>query len=594
MLKDTLITKKFPLVMITFALVSALVTGIIAYTKTTDSMEMLAKEQLKSLLASRKSALSQYFDTIIHQVTFLAKNPLTVSSLEQFSAAWQSLKTSPYEQLQHLYVHQNPYPKGKRSAYLSASDASRYTLVHQKSHPLFNNMIDTDSYYDLFLINPQGELLYSVQKEADFASNLLNGRWKETDLAQLFRLINHQPEVGKIHISDFSPYQPSNNEPASFIGTSVFNIDNQYLGAIILQLPIEPIDQIMQVTAGMGESGETYVVGADYLMRSNSRFFQDRSILTTKVDTLSVNRALQGETGFSIVDDYRKIPVYSSFTPFRTLSIKWAMLAEIDEAEVLKPVYNISRYLLISAIIVTLLIFVFGYFLSRDIARPIVAMTMMMKRLASNELNINISISERRDEVGKMAEAMVVFKQNAIEREHMRKELSRIANVDALTGLYTRKYAMEQLQLLMQDSRSTRTKLVLMFLDLDNFKEVNDKLGHHSGDQTLCNIADHILSCVREQDIIARIGGDEFIIIFPGIHEIDDLSAIATDLLESLPPQQLPISLSIGISVFPDDAQSALELLKNADLAMYNVKKGGKNNFCYWQQVASDTAVNQP
>jgi len=589
MLKDTLITKKFPLVMITFALVSALTTGIIAYTKTTDSMEMLAKEQLKSLLSSRKSALSQYFDNIVHQVTFLAKSPLTISSLEQFSTAWQSLKTNPYEQLQRLYVHQNPYPKGKRSAYLSASDASVYTLVHQKSHPLFNNMIDTDSYYDLFLVNPQGELLYSVQKETDFASNLLNGRWKETDLAELFRRINHQPEVGKIHISDFSPYQPSGNEPASFIGTSVFNKDNQYLGAIILQLPIEPIDQIMQVTAGMGETGETYVVGADYLMRSNSRFFQDRSILTTKVDTLSVNRALQGETGFSIVDDYRKIPVYSSFTPFSILSIKWAMLAEIDEAEVLKPVYNISRYLLISAILITLLIFVFGYFLSRDIARPIVAMTMMMKRLASNELNINISISERRDEVGKMAEAMVVFKQNAIEREHMRKELSRIANVDALTGLYTRKYAMEQLQLLMQDSRSARTKLVLMFLDLDNFKKINDKLGHHSGDQTLCNIAEHLRSCVREQDIIARIGGDEFIIIFPGIHEIEDLSPIANDLLESLPPQQLPISLSIGISVFPDDAKSALELLKNADLAMYNVKKGGKNNFCYWQQEASKT-----
>jgi len=587
MLKDTLITKKLPLVMISFALVSALATGIIAYTKTTDSMEMLAKEQLRSLLASRKSALSQYFDTIIHQVTFLAKSPLTISSLEQFSTAWQSLRSSPYKQLQHLYVHQNPYPKGKKSNYLSASDASVYTFVHQRSHPLFNNMIDTDSYYDLFLINPQGELLYSVQKEADFASNLLNGRWKETDLAQLFRRINDQPEVGKIHISDFSPYQPSDNEPASFIGTSVFNKDNQYLGAVILQLPIEPIDQIMQVTAGMGMSGETYVVGADYLMRSNSRFFQDRSILTTKVETLSVNRALQGETGFSIVDDYRQVPVYSSFTPFSVLSIKWAMLAEIDEAEVLKPVYNISRYLLISAILVTLLIFVFGYFLSRDIARPIVAMTTMMKRLASNELNINISISERRDEVGKMAEAMVVFKQNAIERENMRKELSRIANIDALTGLYTRKYAMEQLQFLMQDSHPARTKLVLMFLDLDNFKEINDELGHHSGDQTLCNIAEHLRSCVREQDIIARIGGDEFIIIFPGIHDIDDLSSIANDLLQSLPPQPLPIGLSIGISVFPDDAQSALELLKNADIAMYNVKRGGKNNFCYWQQVVS-------
>jgi len=590
MLKNTLITKKFPLVMITFALVSALATGMIAYSKTSNSMEMLAKENLKSLLASRKSALSQYFDTINHQVSFHAKSPLIISSLTEFGVAWKALNSPPNEHLQRLYVHQNPYPKGKRSEFSTASDQSIYSLVHQNNHPLLNNMIDTDSYYDLFLVNPSGELLYSVQKEADFASNLLNGTWKSTNLAQLFNRINHSPEAGKVYISDFSPYQPSDNKPASFIGTSVFNQDNQYLGAVILQLPIEPIDKIMQVTAGMGETGETYLVGVDHLMRSNSRFFQGLSILKTQVNTSSVDRALKGETGFSIVEDYRQVPVYSSFTPFSFLSLKWAMLAEIDEAEVLRPVYTMSHFLLIGAALITTLIFVFGYFLSRDIAKPIVAMTTMMKRLANNELNINISVSERRDEVGKMAEAMVVFKENAIERERMRKELSKIANLDALTGLYTRKYAMEQLQLLMEDSRSTHAKLVLMFLDLDNFKQINDSLGHHVGDQTLVNIADHLRACVREQDIIARLGGDEFIIIFPNIYDISDVSPIASELVESLPPQQLPVSFSIGMSVFPDDAQNALELLKNADIAMYNVKKNGKNNYSYWRQTDSQTA----
>lgn len=305
--------------MITFALVSALATGVIAFSKTSDSIETIAKDNLKALLASRKSALSQYFDTIIHQVTYHAKSPLIISSLNDFNTAWDALKVDQASTLQGLYVHKNPYPRGKRSAFLTPTDNSLYTSVHINSHPLLANMIDTDSYYDLFLVNPQGELLYSVQKEDDFASNLLNGKWDSTNLADLFRRINSTPQAGKIHISDFTPYQPSDNKPASFIGTAVFDKSNRYLGAIILQLPIEPIDKIMQVTAGMGETGETYVVGPDFLMRSNSRFFKGRSILTTKVKTLSVDRALKGETGLSIIDDYRQIAVYSSFAPFTVL-----------------------------------------------------------------------------------------------------------------------------------------------------------------------------------------------------------------------------------------------------------------------------------
>ena len=585
MLKDLQITKKFPLVMISFALLTSLATGIIAYSKTTSSMEVTVRENLKALLSSRKSTLEQYFDTIIHQVRFHAKSPLIINSLIGFSDAWKTLGSHPTKYLQQLYIHQNPYPKGRKNAFLAAPDNSQYSRLHQEIHPLFSNMIDTDSYYDLFLINSSGDLVYSVQKEDDFATNLLTGKWQGTTLAALFQRINASPSSGKIRMADFSPYQPSGNEPASFIGVAVYDRENQYIGAVILQLPIEPIDKIMQVTAGMGETGETYLVGPDLLMRSNSRFFQDRSILTTKVDTLSVRRAFKGETGFGVINDYRQIAVYSSFTPFSVLSIQWAMLAEIDEIEVLQPVYEMSHFLLISGLLITLVIFVFGYLLSSDIAKPIVAMTRMMEKLSDNDLYINISVDERRDEIGRMAEAMVVFKQNAIEREQLRKKLSEIVNLDALTGLYTRKYAMDYLQQLIDESHVERTKLVLMYIDLDNFKQINDSYGHHTGDKTLCNIATHLRSCVRQQDIVARIGGDEFIIIFPSITVIEDISPIANALLQNLPPQKLPITLSIGMSVFPDDAQTALTLLKNADIAMYQVKKSGKNYFCFWEQT---------
>jgi diguanylate cyclase (GGDEF)-like protein len=583
MLKDIQITKKFPIIMITFALISALATGAIAFTKTASSMELAAQEKLKSLLASRKSALTQYFDSTIYEVGFQGKNPLIIDAIEDLNQAWMSLGAGQEEKLRTLYIEKNPFEASKRHLYLNADDNSQYSFFHRKKHPLLSTLTNIDSYYDLFLINTQGDLIYSVDKEIDFATNLKTGPWRETQLARLFKRINDSPQIGKVLISDFAPYKPSFDAPASFIGTAVFNQASQYIGTIIFQLPIEPINRIMQVTAGMGTSGETYLVGEDLLMRSNSRFYKERSILSTQVDTPSVHRALAGETGFAIIDDYRAIPVYSAFSSFNVLSINWAILAEIDEQEVLLPVYDMSNFLMISGILIALAISVFGYVLSTDISKPIVAMTGMMQQLSDNDLQVNISVDERKDEIGKMAQAMVVFKQNAIERESLRKELIKIADVDSLTSLFTRKFAIDKLNELLYTADFLKQKLALMFIDVDDFKKINDSYGHDIGDKTLQNVASHISANVRKEDIVARIGGDEFIIILPGINHIKEVSPIAIAILASLVKHPFPISLSIGISIYPDNASNATQLLKKADDAMYTVKGTGKNNFSYWK-----------
>ena len=582
MLKNIEITKKFPLVMITFALISALITGVIAYSKTYASMDAAAKEKLKSLLDSRKSSLNQYFDNVAHQVTFQADNPLVIEALASFDNNFKVLESEPSKLLQKLYIDQNPFARKQRRAYRAATDNSLYTQTHRKYQPLMKNIIETNAYYDLFLINSTGDLVYSVIKERDYATNLINGKWKDTNLAQLFRDINDTRKMSDIKIADFQPYAPSDQKPASFIGTSVFDHQSNYLGAIIFQLPTEPIDNIMQVTAGMGNSGETYLVGPDYLMRSNSRFYKNSSILKIQVKTQPSIDSLAGKSGLIVSDDYRGVSVYSAFAPINALSLNWGILAEIDEAEVLEPVYDMSQFLLISGILITAVIFTVGYLLSSDISQPIVAMTKMMNKLSKNDLAFDICVEERDDEVGEMAKAMVVFKKHAIEREKLKDELHNIANVDSLTGLYSRKFAMENLILLMKNATEKNNKVVLMFIDLDNFKQVNDTYGHHTGDQTLCSISQHLSACVRKNDIVSRIGGDEFLISFPNIESVTDISNIATHILNTFPENPYGISLSIGLSVYPDDARDPDALVQYADEAMYKVKQQGKNNFSYW------------
>jgi len=590
MLKNSKITLKLPFVMISLALISALATGVIAYTHTASSMHNAAKNNLESLLESRKSSLQQYFENIQQQISFHAKSPLIISSLGKFSSAWQQLPADPKEYLQTVYIENSPYQRSNRGALHNAADNSQYSTAHSNYHPIFSNMIAGSSYSDFFLVDPVGNIIYSVNKELDFASNLYSGPYKNTSVAELFRSLNKQPSEVGIQMADFSFYSPSYQIPSSFIAAPVFAADNRYLGAVIFQLPIRALDKIMQVTAGMGESGETYLVGSDLLMRSNSRFYKDRSILTTRVGTASVYQALQGRSGFNIIHDYRHIKVFSAYAPVEFLGLHWAMLAEIDQAEVLQPVYDVSRFLLISGVLIAIVISVLGHLLATDISRPIVAMTHMMKRLSRNDLEVDISVDQRCDEVGKMVEAMVVFKRNAIERKLLQQELNHIASHDVLTGVYTRKHALDHLAYLVKLAQAEGAKLVLMHINLDNFKAVNDIHGHQVGDKVLSGIAQRLQECVREADIIARIGGDEFIVILPNVSDLEESLNIASSILSKVHPvlpmaQNSPLlTLSIGLSVYPDDAGDVNSLLLHADRAMYNVKSRGKNNYEYWKQ----------
>jgi len=493
--------------------------------------------------------------------------------------------------LQGQYIDRNPFKVGQKGSLLSAKDNSRYSKLHHQFHPIFKNMIEARLFYDFFLLDRHGNVIYSVNKEADFATNIINGKWQKTQLATVFKTITSQPIAGKLYYADFKRYPPSGNEPASFIGAPVFDAQHKYLGVVIYQMPIEPIDRIMQVTAGMGETGESYLVGNDLLMRSDSRFLKQRSILNKKVDTFSVQQALAGEAGVGIIDDYRNVAVFSAYTAIDFFNTRWAMLVEIDREEVLRPVYTLSNFLLISGIIIALVICLLGYMLATDISQPIVAMTRVMNKLSNNELGVNISVNERKDEIGHMANAMVVFKQNAIERARLHKELCHLMNHDPLTNLFTRKYALDTLPSLMVQAQQDDSRLVLMFIDIDDFKLINDTHGHHIGDSVLTDVAANLVSCVRKDDIVARIGGDEFLVILPNVRNFNDSHHIASQIVESV-KVTLPVSgddsnltLSIGMSVYPDDSTNMAQLMRHADSAMYTVKGRGKNSFTYWDKA---------
>ncbi|NQU55876.1 MAG: diguanylate cyclase response regulator [Rhodospirillales bacterium] len=159
------------------------------------------------------------------------------------------------------------------------------------------------------------------------------------------------------------------------------------------------------------------------------------------------------------------------------------------------------------------------------------------------------------------------------------------ANFDSLTDLPNRTLMLDRLSQAMKKARRDNTGVLLMFLDLDHFKTINDSMGHLAGDLLLEKAARRILSCLRDTDTAARIGGDEFAIILPDAHQRKTAEVIAAKLLKvlsdpfDLDSRQASISASIGITMFPDDGEDADILLRNADLAMYAAKRSGRNAF---------------
>ncbi|MBU0623013.1 MAG: diguanylate cyclase [Gammaproteobacteria bacterium] len=163
-----------------------------------------------------------------------------------------------------------------------------------------------------------------------------------------------------------------------------------------------------------------------------------------------------------------------------------------------------------------------------------------------------------------------------------------LAHYDSLTKLPNRTLFADRLRrALIADARAKK-KTALLFLDLDKFKAVNDTLGHLAGDMLLQSVAERLLSCVRESDTVCRQGGDEFLILLPGINEAEDAGVVARKIVSAMSAphligeHELTITFSIGISICPDDAQDDETLVRHADDAMYRAKERGRNNFQFY------------
>src|SRR3990167_694862 len=339
-------------------LVPFIITGILSYQIASKSLHEQSFNQLVSVRDIKKRQIEEYFEKIRLDISALSEDPTICSAVKEMKRAFPEIGA---EKAHELYVTKNPFHKEKRLDFLSATDGSEYSSAHAMFHPYFKSLLVKRGYYDIFLIDSEtGNIIYTAYKEPDFGSNLINGPYTNTNIAKLYKEVNNAAEHNFIKTIDFEPYAPSDFAPASFIAAPINDGFNK-IGVLVLQIPIDQINNVMMGRSGLGETGETYLVGNDKLMRSDSRFSEKKTILVNKIEREAVKDALANKSDCKIIKDYRGSEVLSAYAPLDIKDLKWSIIAEIDKKEAFRAAISLKKWNFIIGIATVLFVVGLGW-----------------------------------------------------------------------------------------------------------------------------------------------------------------------------------------------------------------------------------------
>ena len=445
---------------------STLAVGFMAIRTSTTTFEGFQRLSLSAIRDGRKSQIEDYFVTIHEQMRNFSQNQMVVDATRDFSASFQTVAkqastptadSSAAVKAIHGYYNNEFQPRAAdagldfrgASVYTPEGDNARvlqawyianyenesfdvgdklsldraqqdvdYNTHHGQYHPQVRRFLNSFGYYDIFLFDTQGNLVYSVYKETDYATNLLDGPYKDTNFGSVVRRALDASSPGSIVIEDFKPYEPSYGSPASFIAAPVFDGDKK-IGCAVFQMPVDAINAVMQQAEGLGETGQTYLVASDLRMRSNSRFSGEgeSTIFVQEVKTPPATAAFAGETGEMYTNDYNGTKVLAAYTPlsFRdaageeiealTADLNWSLMSEQSAEELQAAMFGQTVLIMLAGLFIAVVASAVSLFFAIGLTKPIERLLQRSKEISQGDLTGKPLVAKSQDEVGQLTEA---------------------------------------------------------------------------------------------------------------------------------------------------------------------------------------------
>jgi methyl-accepting chemotaxis protein len=407
------LAQKLPLALVGSALAVGVGIGGAAYLIGLDTVQAQREQAMLASVESSSSKVADYFATVEGDLRLFAQRSDTVTAIEGMTRSFGEMKSGlgdgAMAVYQKAYVTGNPHPGEGYLLDTSGGLAGSYDSQHKRFHPGFRALLLERGYSDIFLLNLEGELVYSSAKNPDFAGNFTaDAALAGSGLGVAFAEAKGLPP-GQASFVDFSNYAPLGGAPASFMAMPVYK-DAAVVGVMGLEILPEAVTR--HVSQGLGQSGEVVIVGADGLLRSESVFTPGADVLQTGFTADPVTQALAGRPAMGISEGYRDTKMVISANPVTVHDVTWAVAAVQPEAEMMAPVVEMRNAML--GIGAALLAIAAGLSLlfARSVSRPITQLTGTMQALADGRLEVEVKGTTGRDELGAMARAVEVFREN--------------------------------------------------------------------------------------------------------------------------------------------------------------------------------------
>ena len=425
--------------------------GVLAVRQSSSAIIAQQTDQLTSVSHERANQVERYFEFVEGQLRFFANNGMitmaTVGFSESFAALPEQLSGGSDERLESItsqasaslstyfrnqfraslesagapfrgdavympasqagrlamamYIAENPRPAGSRHEYDRAPADTDYNKVHERYHPIIRDFLVTFGYYDIFLFDLDGNIVYSVFKETDYGTNIISGPYSNSNLADAFKSALNAPR-GVVTVHDFKSYEPSYGAAAAFTSTPVYQGD-ECVGVIAFQMPVDNINAILE--GSIGRTGHTHIIGNDLRLRSVTPDHPTNQILMTQLNTEAARAAVSGTPGvMQHINEDGELAL-AAYRPLNIKGLDYAILAEISMDEVLAPAVTLRNSLLISAFVVAGIAGAFGLVFARSLVKPVLRLVESMRTLASGDFTHRADAG-RADEIGQLAESV--------------------------------------------------------------------------------------------------------------------------------------------------------------------------------------------
>lgn len=462
------VRSKFLLMMLLTSLLSLGTITLLAYHSGKQALTEAASRQLTSIRAAKKQQVEYYFRSLRDSFRAAADVPMMAEALQDLTAGFRQLGKKPLaperlkaletfyteqflpqlakntdesfglsdvfptkpagQEVQALFIAENKHKIGEKSQLVQHGEENAYTEAHARYHPWFLSLINRLGFYDLFLIDGSGDIVYSVGKEIDIGGSVTQGLMAGSSVGQLARDLIKTRHRGDARLVDFAFHVPSFNAPSGFIGAPLFK-GNTFVGVVIAQISISSLGTIMNDGGkwreqGLGETGAAFIVGPDRLIRSDHRLMletpdkfladvvksgvvkpkvaermkrQGSTVLYYPISKGLADPPLAGRSGTEFRVSQLGVGALFSYAPLDLPGLNWAIVTRIDQNEVLASQINFNRNVMIAACTLALLGTLAALWLAGLFLRPVNALLSGIERLKKGDRDVKV-VSRSRDE----------------------------------------------------------------------------------------------------------------------------------------------------------------------------------------------------